>query len=120
MTGKLLNAGAKPAHFTTRTGPRSSIVSPMQKWYTTRIARYPIDTKATKLVYFKESSRRRYESGMMNNLCSSARSTSFQAQDQTHMNAVIQKRRSTKKALSGGPPKNASTTPGMRSPMMMR
>ena len=68
MTGKLLKVGTIPAHLTIRMGPLSSIVSPFAKWATTKITRYPIDIKATTLVYLRESNRRRKDNGITINL----------------------------------------------------
>lgn len=68
MTGKLCRVGTIPAHSTPLIGPRSAIVSPLMKWYTTSITRYPIETRAIILVYFKESRRLRYERGITTNL----------------------------------------------------
>jgi hypothetical protein len=64
MTGKLLRAGTAPPHLITLIGPRSAMVSPLMKWLTTRMTRYPMDISAITLVYFSESSRRRKDRGI--------------------------------------------------------
>lgn len=64
MTGKLLSVGTAPPHLIILKGPLSCIVSPLKKWKTTSITRYPIEIRATTLVYLSESNRRRKDNGM--------------------------------------------------------
>lgn len=64
--------------------------------------RYPIETRAIKLVYLSESSRLKKPKGMM-----------------MSMKAVIQKCRSTKNGTSSAFGLKPLTTPGIKSPMMI-
>lgn len=68
MTGKAARVGIGPAHLNTRIVPRSWIVSPLMKWAKTNMTRYAIDIRAMMLVYFRESKRRKKDSGMTINL----------------------------------------------------
>jgi len=68
MTGKAARVGIGPAHLNIRIAPRSWIVSPLIKWAKTNITIYAIDIKAMILVYFRESKRRKKDSGMTINL----------------------------------------------------
>ena len=70
MTGKLLRLAIKLSHFTILISPLSSSkgASPLMKWATTSKTRYPMLTRAIKLVYLSESSRRRKLSGITINL----------------------------------------------------
>jgi arylamine N-acetyltransferase len=72
ITGKAASAEMGPAHWKTRTGPRSAMVSPLRKCATTRMTRYAIENNAMTLVYFRESRRRRKDSGMTISLYSLA------------------------------------------------
>ena len=119
MTGNAASAETGPAHWKTRTGPRSAIVSPLMKCATTRMTRYAIENNAITLVYFKESRRRRKESGITMSLYPLA-SITHHYNGSTYMNAVIQNCRSTKKLISPAPGANPTTTPGIKSPMMIR
>jgi hypothetical protein len=65
--------------------------------------KYPIETRATTLVYFNESSLFRKLNGI-----------------RMSMNAVIQKFRSTKNGTSSALSLKPLMTPGIRSPMMIR
>lgn len=64
MTGKLLNVATALSHRTTLSGPLFCMVSPFAKCATTSMTRYPMDSNAMTLVYFKESNRRRKDKGM--------------------------------------------------------
>lgn len=64
MTGKLCKVGMRPAQVMTLIGPLSAFVSPLKKWYTTSMTKYPMDIRAITLVYFNESSLLRKAKGI--------------------------------------------------------
>ena len=68
MTGKLLNVATALSGRTILKGPLSCIVSPFMKCATTSMTKYPIEIKATMLVYFRESKRLKNDKGMTINL----------------------------------------------------
>lgn len=70
-------------------------------------------------VYFKLSSLRRKERGITMSLPGRQQRILHVLLPQTHMNAVTQKCLSTKYAAFSGCP-NPLTTPGIRSPMMIK
>ena len=64
MTGKLLKTATALAGWATLISPLPCLVSPLMKWATTSMTKYPIDINATTLVYFRESRRRRKDKGI--------------------------------------------------------
>lgn len=64
MTGKLLSVATALFHCMTRMTPLSCMVSPLMKCATTSMTKYPMDINAMTLVYFKESKRRKNDSGI--------------------------------------------------------
>jgi len=120
ITGKLFSVGINPPHLITLIGPLSAIVSPFAKWYTTSTTRYEIDTNATMLVYFRESRRRRKESGITTNLPSSQQKYTEVTRYGSYMKTVTQKCLSTRKGMASASSFNPLTTPGMRSPIMIK
>ena len=68
MMGSVLKVATALSHRIILIGPLSGGVSPWAKWATTRMTKYPMETRAITLVYFRESSLRRKDSGMITTL----------------------------------------------------
>jgi hypothetical protein len=79
-----------------------------------------MDINAMMLVYFKESKRRRKERGITTSLAILATRKSETEEMDAYIKQVTQKCLSTRNGIASAPSLNPLTTPGMRSPMIIK